>query len=62
LHRTSLDIDGAIIGGDDWMAVRRYLNSRAQKPTSVEGWIGAAEAVRDKSRQPPPARRTHARH
>jgi hypothetical protein len=42
---------GEIIGGDNWTAVQRYLRSRAPKPTTVEGWIAAAEAVRDQSRQ-----------
>lgn len=35
------------INGSDWAAVQRYLSSRAPKPTTVEGWIAAAEAVRD---------------
>jgi len=42
---------GEIIGGDSWPAVQGYLRSRAPKPTTVEGWIAAAEAVRDRSRQ-----------
>ncbi len=42
---------GEIIGGDNWNAVQRYLRSRAPKPTTIEGWIAAAEAVRDQSRQ-----------
>lgn len=42
---------GEIIGGDSWPAVQSYLRSRAPKPTTVEGWIAAAEAVRDRSRQ-----------
>ncbi|MBK9712589.1 MAG: AAA family ATPase [Kouleothrix sp.] len=40
-----------IVGGDSWTAVQGYLRSRAPKPTTVEGWIAAAEAVRDRSRQ-----------
>jgi predicted kinase len=40
----------AVIGGDSWVAVQRYLQSRAPKPTTIEGWIAAAEAVRDHSR------------
>jgi predicted kinase len=40
-----------IVGGDSWSAVQHYLRSRAPKPTTVEGWIAAAEAVRDQSRQ-----------
>jgi len=43
-----------IIGGDSWPAVQGYLRSRAPKPTTVEGWIAAAEAVRDRSRQDTP--------
>lgn len=39
-----------IVGGESWTAVQRYLQSRAPKPTTVEGWIAAAEAVRDQSR------------
>ena len=42
---------GEIVGGDSWAAVQSYLRSRAPKPTTVEGWIAAAEAVRDRSRQ-----------
>jgi hypothetical protein len=41
---------GEIIGGDSWANVQSYLRSRAPKPTTVEGWIAAAEAVRDRSR------------
>jgi hypothetical protein len=43
------------IGGENWPAVQRYLRSRAPKPTTVEGWIAAAEAVRDQSRHSAPA-------
>jgi len=39
-----------IIGGDSWDNVQSYLRSRAPKPTTVDGWIAAAEAVRDRSR------------
>jgi hypothetical protein len=35
---------GETIGGENWAAVQRYLRSRAPKPTTVEGWIAAAEA------------------
>jgi hypothetical protein len=42
---------GEIIGGDNWTEVQSYLRSRAPKPTTVEGWIAAAEAVRDRSHQ-----------
>jgi hypothetical protein len=38
------------INGKDWAAVQRYLTSRAPKPTTIEGWIAAAEAVRDKQK------------
>jgi hypothetical protein len=41
---------GEVIGGENWSAVQRYLGSRAPKPTTVEGWIAAAEAVRDQTR------------
>ena len=41
---------GEIIGGDSWDNVQSYLRSRAPKPTTVEGWIATAEAVRDRSR------------
>jgi hypothetical protein len=44
-----------VIGGENWAAVQRYLGSRAPKPTTVEGWIAAAEAVRDQSRHSAPA-------
>jgi hypothetical protein len=40
-----------IIGGETWTAVQGYLQSRAPRPTTVEGWIAAAEAVRDRARQ-----------
>jgi hypothetical protein len=39
-----------IIGGESWDNVQSYLRSRAPKPTTVDGWIAAAEAVRDRSR------------
>lgn len=41
---------GEIIGGDSWANVQSYLRSRAPKPTTIEGWIAAAEAVRDRAR------------
>jgi hypothetical protein len=41
---------GEIVGGEDWKAVQTYLSSRAAKPTTVEGWFSAAEAVRDAHR------------
>jgi hypothetical protein len=46
---------GEVVGGENWAAVQRYLGSRAPKPTTVEGWIAAAEAVRDQSRHGAPA-------
>lgn len=42
-----------VIGGNNWAAVQGYLQVRVAKPTTVEGWIAAAEAVRDRSRQGP---------
>jgi predicted kinase len=39
------------IGGTSWAAVQRYLDRRMPQPTTVEGWIAVAEAVRDRSRQ-----------
>jgi predicted kinase len=41
---------GEIVGGSDWASVQSFLRSRAPKPTTIEGWIAAAEAVRDRSR------------
>ncbi|HYU12183.1 MAG TPA: hypothetical protein VEK82_06380 [Stellaceae bacterium] len=41
---------GEAVGGEDWNAVQKYLRSRAPKPATVEGWIAAAEAVRDQAR------------
>jgi hypothetical protein len=38
---------GAIISGEDWIAAQRYLRTRAPKPSTIEGWYAAAEAVRD---------------
>jgi predicted kinase len=49
---------GETIGGENWAAVQRYLQSRAPKPTTVEGWIAAAEAVRDQARHDAPAAMT----
>ncbi|HMO56884.1 MAG TPA: AAA family ATPase [Roseiflexaceae bacterium] len=40
-----------VIGGSNWIAVQRYLERREPEPTSVEEWIAAAEAVRERSRQ-----------
>lgn len=36
---------GPIVGGQDWDAVRRYLRTRDRKPTTIEEWYAAAEAV-----------------
>lgn len=41
---------GETIGGQEWSAVQRYLHSHEPKPITVEGWIAAAEAVRDRTR------------
>ncbi len=41
---------GAAIGGSDWPAVQAFLRSRAPKPTTVDGWIAAGEALRDKAK------------
>lgn len=41
---------GEIVGGTSWNVVQRYLNNPQPKPTTVEGWITVAEAVRDRSR------------
>jgi predicted kinase len=49
---------GEVVGGENWAAVQRYLGNRAPKPTTVEGWIAAAEAVRDQSRRGAPAAMT----
>jgi hypothetical protein len=38
----------SIVGGSKWADVQSYLQSRAPKPTTVEGWIAAADAVRGK--------------
>jgi hypothetical protein len=63
---------GEIIGGGSWANVRRYLKEpRRPEPATVEQWIAAAEAVRDRSRSedsprpdatPAPAQRQHAQH
>lgn len=46
---------GDIVGGHSWGAVQRYLQSRAPKPTTVQGWIAVAEAVRDRTQHGSPA-------
>jgi hypothetical protein len=38
------------VGGQEWSSVQRYLGSRAPRPTTIEGWIAAAEAVRDQTK------------
>jgi hypothetical protein len=38
---------GAIIGGRDWGAAQRYLQTREPKPTNIAGWLAVARAVRD---------------
>jgi predicted ATPase len=37
---------GTVVGGSNWNAVQRYLGRRDKKPTTIEGWITAAEWVR----------------
>ena len=44
-----------VVGGENWGQVQHYLGSRAPKPTTVDGWIRVAEAVRDQSRNRPSA-------
>lgn len=44
-----------VIGGDTWGQVQHFLNSRSAKPTTVDGWIRVAEAVRDQARNRPSA-------
>ena len=39
---------GPIIGGESWLDVRAYLGRSHARPRTIEGWIEAAEAVRDK--------------
>lgn len=46
---------GDVIGGDTWSEVQRFLHSRAPKPTTVDGWIAVAEAVRDRARGSTPS-------
>ena len=41
---------GTIVGGENWGLVQRYLGDSQPKPTTVEGWISIAEAVRDRER------------
>lgn len=42
-----------MIGGASWASVQRYLSSRAPMPTTVEGWVAAAEAVKARPRTLP---------
>ncbi len=39
------------VGGTTWGAVQRFLESRAPRPVTVEGWIAVGEQVRDRARQ-----------
>lgn len=41
---------GKIVGGNSWNLVQRYLGDNQPKPSTVEGWISVAEAVRDLER------------
>lgn len=41
----------SVVGGQEWASVQRYLATRAPRPHTIEGWIAAAEAVRDKARE-----------
>jgi|HigsolmetaAR202D_1030399.scaffolds.fasta_scaffold00030_3 Predicted membrane protein len=41
---------GKIVGGNSWAMVQRYLGDNQPKPSTVEGWISVAEAVRDLER------------
>jgi hypothetical protein len=36
----------SVVGGNNWNAVQRYLGRRDKKPTTIEGWIAAADWVR----------------
>jgi hypothetical protein len=38
------------IGGSSWQSVQRFLGELRPRPSSVEEWIAAAEAVRDRAR------------
>lgn len=37
---------GNVVGGSNWNAVQRYLGRKDKKPTTIEGWVAAAESVR----------------
>ena len=43
---------GDIVGGTSWGAVQRFLGTRDRKPTTIEGWIEIAEAVRNADTEP----------
>lgn len=45
---------GDTVGGGNWADVQRYLGIRALKPVTVDDWISAARAVRDRQGQAPP--------
>lgn len=36
-----------VVGGEDWAAVQQYLGIGRSQPATIEGWIVAAQAVRD---------------
>ncbi len=36
----------SVVGGNNWNAVQRYLGRKDKKPSTIEGWISAAEQVR----------------
>ena len=40
-----------LIGGESWLDVRAYLGHNHPKPQTIDGWISAAEAVRDRAEQ-----------
>ncbi len=42
-----------VIGGTSWSAVQKYLGTRDRKPSTIEGWIEVAEAVRNAQANPP---------
>lgn len=49
---------GATVGGNGWRDVQRFLGKDYPKPETVEGWIAAAEAVRDRPKQQENGKRT----
>jgi len=38
---------GEQIGGQDWAAVRRYLDTKGTEPTTIQEWIDVAQLVFD---------------